>query len=870
MSSSVSPPEFIASLEKYDDALAWINDTLNVSDQDNPPGKPDLAELDQRVTQLVAALEVAYEDTSSQLERIIDDVSRNVSRLTYDVHFMKDAASSLQPILAELIRKSNDAVPERITDALDQLRVLDTVKKRMESARDVLREAESWSTLELEVTSLLAEHNYAKAADRLSEANKSMVVFENTPEYDPRRTLLVNLQNQLEASLSSALVSAIKAQDVSTCREYYAIFSAISRESEFRNYYYASRKSTLVVMWQDVKLSDSDPVDSPSIVDYLPKFYTAFIALLNQERIIIPAIFPDSAATLSTFITTTLSTLQPTMSQRLAFLASHSGDRAILPLINLFRATEEFAIEVEKIMEKLKYASQPPVDAAKTDISTRHVRRRSSRMSISWQGGPTPITTASLPVAIMELDWDQEVFQPFLEFQVDYEILERSFLENSLREFVIDDGKDQASNDYARLLRERAVDVFGVAEGSLSRCSAFTHGFGSVGLVRALDNTFESFVKTWTVKVQTAIMDSTPLAPTLIPQDDLSDMDYTAQDWSTFQTLIRLLASGQAYEERLSIFESKVRTKLAEFANRFRLSRNDPTNFGVAATRGQSLLLEQSPLNTAELHSLLDSAEFDQPQSVRLGITSQPTTHILVRARQAVHGFATACQTSLQQTILSPLKRYLKPYPSMTVWSQQDGQKSKQLGGVTHNLQMPTFSLSPSETVQRIAEGLLNLPRLFEVYADDDALSFSLNTLPFVNTETIKSISEQSEVSAAPPAMHRRRSSLTTTTKQLRIDPEVVSSAWLFSLGKGFVDHIIVDVLPQIPSLSKPGATQLASDLEYLSNIVRVLNVESEDLEEWRRCLAMDEEEGHQAFAQAPADSIMRHIGRLKGYGINK
>ena len=866
---SVSPPEFIASLEKYDDALAWINDTLNVEDDDDPASKPDLAELDHRVTQLIAALEVAYEDTSSQLERIIDDVSRNVSRLTYDIHFMKDAASSLQPVLAELIRKSNDAVPERTSDALDQLRVLDTVKKRMEAVRDVLREAESWSTLELEVTSLLAEHNYAKAADRLSEANKSMVVFENTPEYDPRRTLLVNLQNQLEASLSSALVSAIKAQDVSACRKYYAIFSAISRESEFRNYYYASRKSTLVAMWQDVKLSDSDvnaPVDSPSIVDYLPKFYTAFIALLNQERITIPAIFPDSAATLSTFITTTLSTLQPTMSQRLAFLASHNGDRAIHPLISLFRATEEFAVEVEKIMEKLKYASQPIVDAAKTDVSARHVRRRSSRMSISWQGGPTPIATASLPVAIMELDWDQEVFQPFVEFQVDYSILEHSFLEHSLREFISDDSKDQASNDYARLLRERAVDVFGVTEGSLGRCSAFTHGFGSVGLVQALDNTFESFVQTWTVNVQTAIIVSAPLAPTLIPQDDLSDMDYTAQDWSTFQTLIRLLAAGQAYEERLSVFESKLRTKLAEFANRFRLARNDPTNFGVAATRGQSLLLEQSPLNTAELHSLLDSAEFDQPQSARLGITGQPTTHILVRARHAVHGFATTCQTSLQQTILSPLKRYLKSYPSMSVWSQQDVQKSKHSGGATHNLQMPTFSLSPSETVQRIAEGLLNLPRLFEVYADDDALSFSLNALPFVNAETIKLISEQSEVSAAPPTMHRRRSSLTTTAKQHRIDPEVVSSAWLFSLGKGFVDHIVVDILPQIPSLSKPGTTQLASDLEYLSNIVRVLNVESEDLEEWRRCLAMDEEEGSKAFVQASADSIMRHIGRLRGW----
>src|SRR6266550_1923173 len=212
IAASISPPDFIASLEKYDDALAWINDTLN-------DDMPELAELDQHVTQLIATLDVAYDDASSQLERIIDDVSRSVSRLTYDLHFMKDAASSLQPSLADIIRKSKATVPEQTADALDQLRVLDTVKKRMEAARDVLREAESWSTLELEVTSLLAEHNYTKAADRLSEAGKSMVVFENTPEYDPRRTLLVNLQNQLEASLSSALVSAIKAQDISACRQ---------------------------------------------------------------------------------------------------------------------------------------------------------------------------------------------------------------------------------------------------------------------------------------------------------------------------------------------------------------------------------------------------------------------------------------------------------------------------------------------------------------------------------------------------------------------------------------------------------------------------------------------------------------------------
>ncbi|KAJ4464083.1 oligomeric Golgi complex subunit 7, partial [Lentinula edodes] len=129
---------------------------------------------------------------------------------------------------------------------LEQLKRLNTMKDHMEAAREVLREAESWSTLESEVTSMLMEHNYAKAASRLSEANKSMVVFQNTPEQARyRRMLLVNLQNQLEASLSSALVAAINEQNLETCRNYFNIFNNIQREVEFRNYYYGSRRAPL-------------------------------------------------------------------------------------------------------------------------------------------------------------------------------------------------------------------------------------------------------------------------------------------------------------------------------------------------------------------------------------------------------------------------------------------------------------------------------------------------------------------------------------------------------------------------------------------------------------------------------------------------
>ncbi|PFH53813.1 hypothetical protein AMATHDRAFT_45270 [Amanita thiersii Skay4041] len=870
MTTPISPSELLSSLQEYDNVLAWVNDNLGVDHESNQTEKADLIDLDQRLTLLTASLDIAYEDTSSQLERVIDEVSRSIPRLTYDLHFMKDTAVSLKPILGELVRKSREAVPDRASDALSQLRLLDNVKTRMEAVRNVLKEAENWSTLEVEVTSFLAERSYIKAAERLSEANKSIIVFQNTPEYDPRRTLLVNLQNQLEASLSSALVSAIKAQDVNACRDYYTIFSTISRDSEFRNYYYASRRTAILTMWQDAVPSDiitNVSAEPHSLGDFLSKFYSAFSSLLNLERVSIPAIFPDPAVTLSTFITTTLSTLQPTMSYRLAALSSHHGDFAIQPLIFALQATEAFAADVSKMMEKMRYtpgafAPQKTQSPDQAEFQPRHTRRRSSRMSISWRNRPPPGASAAdipLPVSIAELEWDQELFQPFLEFQVEYGTLERRFLANSLKK-LLNSEKDPIFNvDCARLLREQAIDVFSIAEGSLSRCGAFTYGYGSIGLVQALDSLLNSFLDDWTMHVQTGKVFTSSSAPSSISQEDFLDLEYTVHDWSSFQTLIHLLASGHAFYERFCQFEAKLRTKLAEFSSRFRSARSDPANLLIATTKGESQLLEQSLLNSAELQELLDSIESEPLHSASLRSMNHQN-HILKQAFQAILNFAKECQAALEQVILSPLKGYLMNYSSLPIWSTLDDQKSKRSTSALHDLQIPTFSLSQSETVQRVSEGLLNLPRLFEIYADDDALSFSLNTLPFVDSDDSKMIFEQSD----PTTMHRRRPSV-ASTKQL-LDPEVVSSAWLFSLGKGLLNYITSDVLPHIPVLSSAGAAQLVSDLDYLSNIVRALNVESEELERWRQGVGMNDEEGRKAFTQNPNDSVMQHIGRMRGW----
>lgn len=857
--------QLVNSLDDYDDVFSWINETL---------APLELSQLDQHITSLIASLDIACADTATELERTIDDVSRAVPRLTYDLHFMRDGAVSLQTELFKVHSRSKDAVPDATGFALDQLKLLDTMKRNMEAARDVLQEAESWSSLELEVTALLAEKNYTKAATRLSEASRSMVVFQNTPEYDPRRTLMVNLQNQLEASLSSALVAAINIRDLDACRKYFTIFSNIQRESEFRNYYYGSRKSDLVSLWREARITEgsSGHIDGQTLIEFLPKFYAAFLAFLNVERTSIPAIFPDPSLTLSTLITSVFSSLQPTFSQRLSTLLSEHGDRSLVELIAVFRTTEEFAVGAYKVVEKIKY-SPSITDENSDSLQRSHSRRRSMRMSMSLRpsaprSGSSSMSLSKAAGGLSEdFEWDQELFQPFIDFQVDYANLERKLLDEHLRDIISNDSVGTSNSDLAKLLRVRAVDIFAIAEECVPRCLAFTHGYGSVGMVQALDGFFKSFMDMWTADL--TIASSSAGSTNLI--DDV--------DWQEIQKSLSLLASARTVYDRMTIFEVKLRSNLAQIAAQFRLAMSDPVNFPITPSRGQAHLLEQSSLNSAELHDLLARVDSDSSQNRdiaqmaghRLGShaaqASQPEP-LLSETRSAIFSFANACQRSMQATLLTPLKTEVASYHTLSLWTTPGDPKARRTA-IVNDLQVPTFSMSCSDTARQFADRLLSLPGLFETYADasDEGLSFSLSTLPHLDSEMFKIVAEHLPQGADPlVSSHARRPSV-VSHRHDSFDSGLVSSAWISSLGKSALAHLTSKILPQIVSLSPIGALQLNSDLHYISTIATSGIVdEYEPLESWKELTGLDDEAGVRRLAEGPVDAVLRHVARMRGW----
>ena len=866
-------PDFLYSLDDDTDIVPWINNLLQHGDEDSS----EIASLEKRLSHIVPALEIASEDLSLHIERLIDEISRSASRLPYDLQFMRDGALSVQVSLNNLTTRSSSFSPQS-SATLDRLHSLDTIKKNMELARDVLREAESWSTLESEVSSLLSEQSYEKAAEKLSEANKSMVVFQNTPEYEARRTLMISLQNQLEASLSSALIAAINSHDNSLCRNYYSIFANIQRDSEFRAYYFGSRRSSLVSMWQDAGLSDigdssaSSPNAGQTTPDFLNAFFTSFLSVLNSERASISAIFPDPQLTLSSFITSTLSSLQPTFADRLSAFSYHHGPAALPQLITIFHAAEKFAVAADKILERTEVSSallSPPSDSTSSESTSRPQRRRSShaRLSISRRMSLSVSGPGALQLAGSGLDWDTEVYEPFLEYQVSYGVLEAKFLSSSLPE-------PPPQVDPARELRERTLDVFSLSEESLSRMQAFTHGYGAAVLVSSLDE----FLTTFIDASRASFASPTPVSAASVMAgfgaDDLADLDYTLEDYSTIQLWLHFLESLRGVRDRLSVFVSQLRGTLLQTSTAFRARAQDPRASEPGTTRGALQLLSESTLNSSSLHSLLDSIYLpDGRPSSQDSVRVRGPTPLLTKAHAALNDAASLVQTSLQVAMLSPLYKSLASYASSPLWTAS-GQASRRPGGAgaTSEATVPTFSLSPSETMQHVAEGLLNLPRLFEVYADDDVFAFSIDTLPHIDFALLESLTEP--VAAEPPSMHARRASTNRTPSNPvpppGLTPEAIASVWLSSLGLSLLKHLTQDILPSIRSLTTGGAAQLASDLEYLGNIVSALSVESKELTRWIEVVTMEDEAGKAMVLDVDGvDSIFSSVARMRGWSLN-
>eukprot|EP00898_Chlorokybus_atmophyticus_P008927 jgi/Chlat1/9035/Chrsp94S08301 len=208
-----------------------------------------------------------------------------------------------------------------------------------------------------------------------------------------------------------------------------------------------------------------------------------------------------------------------------------------------------------------------------------------------------------------------------------------------------------------------------------------------------------------------------------------------------------------------------------------------PTESGI--TQGPvdpaQLRLADSPDRARRLFALLDQA-----QNARL--------QALPHAAGRVVAFQEAAHAFVYDALVHKVRGRVAAVPTMPVWREQEGDNA---------FDLPSFSAYPLPYITFIGEYLLTLPQQLEPLQGNDA----------------------------PGAYEATEESLH------------FASEWMFRVAEGAVG-LYVDQLMKIAELSDKGAVQLATDIEYLSNVLAALSVSTPpSLASFRAAAAASKEE---------------------------
>jgi len=521
-------------------------------------------------------------------------------------------------------------------------------------------------------------------------------------------------------------------------------------------------------------------------------------------------------------------------------------------------------------------------------------------------------------------DWETSLYEPFADFQSNYFEREANFLRASLKDITLGQSGqrnlDSTSSGQKltvamiQQLPQVLESMFTLGDKALDRCEAFTHGYGLLGYVDAVDLMLSEYLDTnrqtliterqsrenrkgnnprldgngGSSKSRIEASSSAYLDESASHMLELEGLDYSSEDWEVFQLGLKLLATCKTVHDKLSEYEKKIQTRSVEILNSL-WSKSSDESIGfnedleavkIKLSKGAKVILERSLLNSSELWELYETLQPPGRASNPFGSRKEhkntgfslhtsdnkrlsnshmkqavtPARSLFHKTNISVSNLIKESQQIVQSIILLPLLKQVEEYPHQPVWSQSSSelQRQKQTQSIsTIELKiLNQFSKSPTEAVSKLGEGLFNLPRLFEIYTtvDEDALAFSLETLPFVDFFEVLSnwqAFHQSSSSPVPEPSLNEESSISDREREKKmashhLSSEMVISTWLSSLTLAVVNQLSSTIQsaffrPQYPHLksspnllllSPDALAQLLVDLDYLGNVVRALDVD--------------------------------------------
>ncbi|KAF9114485.1 hypothetical protein BGX27_010715 [Mortierella sp. AM989] len=486
--------------------------------------KSQNAILTQYATSHLTKLHLLAGQTSAALSATTQDMVKLLPRLTHELDQLRQETKTLQEGIQIVRNDINSVDSSDTTQALDRLKYLDLVKTRMEATHSALREAENWRNLEAEANDIFAKGDFTRAATRLSEAERSLVVYKNTNVEGDRMALLLALKDQLQQQVMGKVREAIERKDTATCQTLINIFGLIGRQEVFQEYYISQRREPLMKQWnhltETMNLShrgnfsattQTSAGDTHDFASVLQTFYKDASNMLHDEFSWITSIFSDPSAIIHSLVQDIFTHIDPTMQTALKYVCNTLGEEGSLPmLISAFAATESFGTRMERIV------SQPLVGNQREHTGNRPragtlVQDSSSKEGKGIHSSRSPFGPDSLEIGSIHdpHEWAFILYEPFMAYQRDYGKLEGAYLRVLLSKtvpsmasyrdnFTKSKELTKSSSNLVKIMTTTNNLAFNLAEGAIARCMRLTHGFGVPGLLDGLNGFFKDIMDRYT------------------------------------------------------------------------------------------------------------------------------------------------------------------------------------------------------------------------------------------------------------------------------------------------------------------------------------------------------------------------------------
>ncbi|MBN3320089.1 COG7 protein, partial [Atractosteus spatula] len=379
------------------------------------------------------------------------------------------------------------------------------------------------------------------------------------------------------------------------------------------------------------------------------------------------------------------------------------------------------------------------------------------------------------------------VYGPYKQYQLQYGELEESNLLIQISAVPLERGE---VIDCVQELSHSVNKLFGLANASVDRCIKLTDGLGVCGLLRALRALFTKYVSDFSTTLQ-SIRKKCKL-------EDIPNTSLFREDWTAFQNSVRIIATCGELQRQCGAYEQQLANRILSTAGKHLSDSYSPrTLAGIqeassadrkSSTRNPwqeyNYLLKGSAAEHASLMEMLYNLK--EKGTGNSSLLAEPRA-ALARLNQQAHQLAF-------DAVFLQIKHQLSLVHRMESWSSSGT-------GETLTEDLPTFSLSPLEYITNIGQYIMSLPLHLEPFVtqEDPALELALHAgkLPF------------------PP-------------EQADDLPELdnIADYWLGSIARATM-QTYCDAILQIPELTPHSAKQLATDIDYLSNVMDALGLQA-------------------------------------------